>query len=163
AQICPRCASTIDRAMARPRPIPSLFVVKNASKSLGRRSVGMPLPVSLTATSMASSSRRVRTTTWRSCASTGSIASMAFTIRFNSRCRTHTGSAATTGRDGELRRERNAAAPSVAVDQPQDVAGHLVHIELLELEGPLVRQRAKAFDDLRREASLVANVAEDLA
>jgi hypothetical protein len=62
----PPCASTIERAMARPKPRPSFFVVKNASKSLGSRSEGIPWPVSLTATSTAFVNRRVLTTSCRS-------------------------------------------------------------------------------------------------
>ncbi len=42
--IVPRCASTMRRAMGRPRPVPRCFVVKNGSKIFSRTSGAMPAP-----------------------------------------------------------------------------------------------------------------------
>ncbi len=48
AQSCPPCASTIDRQMDRPIPIPCGLVVKNASKMRVRSLGSMPVPQSAT-------------------------------------------------------------------------------------------------------------------
>src|ERR1700726_1251815 len=47
AQTRPPCASTIDRVIAKPIPVPCGFVVWNASKICSALSVGNPTPVSL--------------------------------------------------------------------------------------------------------------------
>jgi len=44
----PRCDSTMERAMASPRPVPLYLVVKNGLKIWSAFSVGSPTPVSLT-------------------------------------------------------------------------------------------------------------------
>src|SRR5258706_6691027 len=49
--ILPSCASTIRRAIARPRPTPLARVVKNGSNTRSRRSAGTPGPRSVTAIS----------------------------------------------------------------------------------------------------------------
>src|SRR5678815_1188156 len=48
--IRPRCASTIWRAIASPRPVPVAFVVKKGWKMRSRMSRGIPLPVLRTVT-----------------------------------------------------------------------------------------------------------------
>src|SRR5206468_8038759 len=46
----PRCASSVTRTSARPRPVPSSLVVKYGSNTRWRRSAGMPGPWSATVT-----------------------------------------------------------------------------------------------------------------
>jgi len=44
--IVPPCASIMRLQMAKPKPIPCALVVTNGEKSLGKRSSGIPVPVS---------------------------------------------------------------------------------------------------------------------
>ena len=50
ASICPSCASTTLRTIARPRPVPCGLVVKNGLKIRSRSSAAMPGPLSRTST-----------------------------------------------------------------------------------------------------------------
>ena len=63
--IRPRCASTIWRAMASPRPVPFAFVVKKGWKMRSRRSAGRPLPVLRTVTRTPPSSHAPTATSTR--------------------------------------------------------------------------------------------------
>src|SRR6478735_11761346 len=54
----PPCASTMERLIDNPMPVPSSFVVKKGSKTLSACCGGSPTPVSLTHTMSSSSSAR---------------------------------------------------------------------------------------------------------
>ncbi|MNR01013.1 hypothetical protein D3C85_1168050 [compost metagenome] len=86
AQMRPPCASTMERQIDRPMPMPSALVVKNALNSRSASSGAMPLPAS-----------RTVTCTWRDSASAvltqslrgrpaPSIACTAFISRLISTC-----------------------------------------------------------------------------
>src|SRR5207245_11800340 len=55
AHIAPPCASTIERQIDNPMPLPPGFVVKNALNNSTRWSAAMPMPVSCTLISTSSS------------------------------------------------------------------------------------------------------------
>src|SRR6266403_2860896 len=82
AQSVPPCATTIDRAMNNPIPMPSRLVEKNRSKTCSDLSAGNPVPKSRThARTAPSPSRSVRMMTRCWTLGTPFEASKAFTIR----------------------------------------------------------------------------------
>ena len=80
----PPQSSTIPRAMASPRPSPSAFVVKKASKICARLVSGMPGPLSATATAIRSP--RSATVTVTRGAGASPTASRAFCSRLTRTC-----------------------------------------------------------------------------
>ena len=83
-QIRPPCASTIEREIERPMPIPDSFVVKNGSKTSDGSL--MPTPKSRTSTRRWLPSRRDLTTSDLGRAMSTAIASVALWTRLMSVC-----------------------------------------------------------------------------
>ena len=82
----PPCASTIDRQMERPRPIPSPFVVKKGSNIRSRLPGSIPVPVSVTVMETSAPLMFESSVNCRSCSLTELIASTAFMIRLTKTC-----------------------------------------------------------------------------
>src|SRR5690606_18556598 len=160
----PLCASTMDFAIASPRPIPSCFVVKNASNTFESASGATPLSGvrhdDLDA--VVDTARIQQEPTFLH------VATVHRVHRVQEKTEQHLLKANAIGSDRrqrvlELRLDQDAPTLCLTAEEAQRVVRDVVHVERMEQKRALAHEPADPLDDVGGPASRADDVAQYLA